>query len=131
VIEVESFPQESAMLERIEPSISRACTVVLQSGRRDNNEALVFVHGNPGFPRDWEDLMARAGAFCRYVAPDMPGFGHSDKPETFDYTVGGYARHLGALLTQLDVRRAHLMLHDFGGPWELAWTLCGVLAGYR
>jgi pimeloyl-ACP methyl ester carboxylesterase len=111
------------MLQRSEPIISGVRKVVLQSGPADSDEALVFIHGNPGFSRDWEDLMTRAGAFCRCVAPDMPGFGHSDKPESFDYTVDGYARHLGALLTQLNVRRAHLVLHDFGGPWGLAWAL--------
>jgi pimeloyl-ACP methyl ester carboxylesterase len=132
------------MVRRSELSVSGVRTVVAQSGPGDSDEALVFVHGNPGFSRDWEDLMGRAGAFCRCVAPDMPGFGHSDKPETFDYTVGGYARQLGALLTQLGVRRAHLVLHDFGGPWGLAWALSspsalasltlintGVLPGYR
>jgi pimeloyl-ACP methyl ester carboxylesterase len=56
------------------------------------------------------------------VALDMPGFGHADKPEHFDYTVGGYARHLEGALTQLGIRRAHLVLHDFGGPWGLAWA---------
>jgi hypothetical protein len=29
------------------------------------------------------------------VAIDMPGFGAADKPTNFDYSVGGYARHLG------------------------------------
>jgi pimeloyl-ACP methyl ester carboxylesterase len=84
------------MLRRSELSINGARTVVAQSGLEDSDEALVFLHGNPGFSRDWEDLMARAGDFCRCVAPDMPGFGHSDKPESFEYTVAGYARHFGA-----------------------------------
>ena len=109
-----------------------------------SHEAIVFVHGNPGYSLDWENLMERAGAFCRCIAPDMPGFGRSDKPDTFDYTVEGYARHLGALLTKLGVRRTHLVLHDFGGPWGLAWAVgnlsalasltlinTGVLPGYR
>jgi pimeloyl-ACP methyl ester carboxylesterase len=132
------------MVQRKELSVFGVRTVVAQSGPEGDDEALVFVHGNPGFSRDWEDLMTRAGAFCRCVAPDMPGFGHSDKPDSFDYTVAGYARHLGALLTQLKIRRAHLVLHDFGGPWGLAWAASapsavasltlintGLLPGYR
>ena len=110
------------MLRRSEPNVSGVRTVVAESGPDGGDEALVFVHGNPGSSRDWEQLMARAGAFCRCIAPDMPGFGHSDKPDGFNYTVAGYARHLGALLTQLKIRRAHLVLHDFGGPWGLAWA---------
>ncbi len=132
------------MIRRSELSVSGVRTVAAESGPEDSDEALVFLHGNPGFSGDWIDLMTRAGAFRRCVAPDMPGFGHSDKPERFDYTVGGYARHLGALLAQLKVRRAHLVLHDFGGPWGLAWALSapsalasltlintGVLPGYK
>jgi pimeloyl-ACP methyl ester carboxylesterase len=52
----------------------------------------------------------------------MPGFGRADKPEDFDYTVTGYARFLGAALKELAVDRAHLVLHDFGGPWGLEWA---------
>ena len=83
------------MRRRSEPTIAGVRTVVMQSGPEASEEAIVFVHGNPGFSRDWEDLMERAGAICRCVAPDMPGFGRSDKPETFDYTVEGYAATLG------------------------------------
>ena len=52
----------------------------------------------------------------------MPGFGAADKPERFVYTVDGYARHLGGVLEALEVSRVHLVLHDFGGPWGLAWA---------
>ncbi|MCV2490786.1 alpha/beta hydrolase [Geodermatophilus sp. YIM 151500] len=83
---------------------------------------VVFVHGNPGPAEDWRRLVARTGVFARAVAPDMPGFGDADKPDRFVYTVDGYARHLAGLLDRLDVRRAHLVLHDFGGPWGLSWA---------
>jgi len=42
--------------------------------------------------------MERVAPFCRCVAPDMPGFGRSARPDDFDYTVAGYANHLGAVL---------------------------------
>ena len=85
-------------------------------------EAVVFVHGNPGSSEDWLDLMGRVGVFGRAIAPDMPGFGKADRPRGFDYTVPGYAKHLAGLLEKLGVTRAHLVLHDFGGPWGLAWA---------
>ena len=97
-------------------------TPVLTAGRQDAGDAAVFVHGNPGSSLDWEDLAARVGEFGRAVAPDMPGFGRAAKPDDFDYTVDGYARHLRAVLDRLGVRRAHLVLHDFGGPWGLEWA---------
>jgi pimeloyl-ACP methyl ester carboxylesterase len=117
---------------------------VREVGPEGGEEAVVFVHGNPGSSRDWDVLLEGAGEFTRAIAPDMPGFGRADKPEDFEYTVQGYARFLGGLLDALGVRRAHLVLHDFGGPWGLAWAgrhpeavasvvlvNTGVLIGYR
>lgn len=117
---------------------------VLEAGPADAAEAVVFLHGNPGAGRDWSDLLSRVGGFARAVALDMPGFGRADKPGGFPYTVEGYARHLAGALDLLGVRRAHLVLHDFGGPWGLAWALAhpdhigsltlintGVLVGYH
>jgi pimeloyl-ACP methyl ester carboxylesterase len=95
---------------------------LLQSGRLEANEAVVFVHGNPGSIADWTRLVSAVGEFARALAMDMPGFGAADKPEHFDYSVPGYARHLGLLLDECNVRRAHLVMHDFGGPWGLAWA---------
>jgi pimeloyl-ACP methyl ester carboxylesterase len=110
-------------------------------GRR---EAVVFVHGNPGPMDDWEELAPAVAAFARVVAMDLPGYGRAARPRNFDYTVRGYGRYLGALLDDLTVDRAHLVLHDFGGPWGLRWALdhpdrlasltfinCGILAGYK
>lgn len=117
---------------------------VLEGGAADAEEAVVFVHGNPGFSQDWEELAERISEFSRTIAPDMPGFGRADRPREFEYTVGGYARHLTGLLAKLGVRRAHLVLHDFGGPWGLAWAMAnpnalasltlintGIMPGYR
>ncbi|MFL5842975.1 MAG: alpha/beta fold hydrolase [Thermoleophilaceae bacterium] len=95
---------------------------ILQAGSRDRGEAVVFVHGNPGPAADWRGLLSQTGEFARAVAPDMPGYGGADKPRGFRYTVDGYADHLGGLLDALDISRAHLVLHDFGGPWGLAWA---------
>jgi len=85
-------------------------------------EAVVFVHGNPGSSEDWIGLAEPVSAFASVLAPDMPGFGGADKPAGFPYTVEGYADHLGRLLEERGVTRAHLVVHDFGGPWALAWA---------
>lgn len=95
---------------------------VLQAGPSDATEAVVFVHGNPGVAADWLALLEPAGAFARAVAITMPGYGDADKPHDLPYTVPGYARHLAGALEQLGVARAHLVLHDFGGPWGLQWA---------
>jgi pimeloyl-ACP methyl ester carboxylesterase len=87
-----------------------------------SSDAVVFIHGNPGSSLDWQDLLREVSGFGRAIALDMPGYGRADKPRDFDYTVPGYAGHLAGALEQLGVLRAHLVLHDFGGPWGLAWA---------
>lgn len=124
--------------------VSGVSSPVIDAGPADEREAVVFVHGNPGTGHDWDHLITPVSRFARAIAPDMPGYGRADKPSSFDYTVDGYARHLGGVLDELGVEQVHLVLHDFGGPWGLAWALdhpdrfasvtlinIGVLIGYR
>ncbi|HEY8678369.1 MAG TPA: alpha/beta hydrolase [Candidatus Dormibacteraeota bacterium] len=93
-----------------------------QGGESGAHEAIVFVHGNPGSSEDWRDLATAAARIGRVVAVDMPGFGQADKPAKFDHSPAGYARFLSKLLSQLGIDQVHLVLHDFGGPWGLAWA---------
>jgi pimeloyl-ACP methyl ester carboxylesterase len=95
---------------------------VLDGGPAGAAEAVVFVHGNPGVAADWQALLEPAAAFTRAIAITMPGFGEADKPRDFPYTVPGYAAHLAGALGRLGVDKAHLVLHDFGGPWGLQWA---------
>lgn len=94
---------------------------VLQAGPSHASEAAVFVHGSPGGGDDWSELLGQVGEFARALAPDMPGYAGADRPADFNYTIEAYAQHLGGLLDELGVRRVHLVAHDFGGPWALAW----------
>ncbi|MBB5918276.1 pimeloyl-ACP methyl ester carboxylesterase [Nocardia transvalensis] len=117
---------------------------VHDSGPAGRGEAVVFVHGNPGPMDDWAALAPGVAEFARVIAMDMPGFGRSERPRSFEHSVIGHARFLGRLLDRLGVERAHLVLHDFGGPWGLRWALdnperlasltlinTGALEGYR
>src|SRR5436190_10718386 len=45
---------------------------ITEAGPRDAKEAVLFVHGNPGSARDWDDLVAANGRFARTVALDIP-----------------------------------------------------------
>jgi pimeloyl-ACP methyl ester carboxylesterase len=106
----------------IAPEVAGVRSPGLESGPPGGQQAFVFVHGNPGSSLDWIELLGTIGEFGRAIALDMPGFGRADKPNDFEYTVDGYARHLAGCLDQLGVEQAHLVLHDFGGPWGLAWA---------
>jgi pimeloyl-ACP methyl ester carboxylesterase len=129
---------------RTELSVDGVRTSMLVAGPQTGDTAVVFVHGSSGSSSDWEPLLDPVGRFARSLAPDMPGYGESDKPATFDYTTAGYARYLAQLLATAGIRRVHLVGHDLGGPWGLAWAAehptqlasltligIGVLPGYR
>jgi pimeloyl-ACP methyl ester carboxylesterase len=98
-------------------------TPLLGVGDPSATEAVVFIHGNPGSSQDWAGLLEAVGPVGRGVAWDAPGFGRADKPEAFDYTVDGYAEFIDQALRILGVQRAHLVVHDFGGPWGLRWAV--------
>jgi len=88
-------------------------------------DPVVLLHGNPtwGFLyRDFVEPLKRAG--CRVVIPDMVGFGLSEKPSREEaHNLDGHIANLTALLRQLDLRRATLVCHDWGGPTGLGFAL--------
>lgn len=79
---------------------------------------IVFFHGEPTWSYLWRKVMPPLiDAGFRCIAPDLPGFGRSDKPTDFDWY--SYDRHVEAvapLLEELDLRDAVAVVHDWGGP---------------
>jgi haloalkane dehalogenase len=80
--------------------------------------AVVLFHGEPTWSYLWRKVippLREAGLRC--IAPDLPGFGRSDKPTEIGWY--SYDRHtaaMAALLEELDVRDATFVVHDWGGP---------------
>jgi pimeloyl-ACP methyl ester carboxylesterase len=137
-------PPDDDGLRRGTVEVAGIKSPIIEAGPAGATEAVVFVHGNPGSSEDYAALVAQAGKLTRAVAIDMPGFGRAGKPAGFDYTVEGYAAHLGKMIDHLGIEKVHLVAHDFGGPWALAWAAAhpeayasaslinsGVLLGYR
>jgi haloalkane dehalogenase len=79
---------------------------------------VIFLHGEPTWSFLWRKVLAPVrDAGFRCVAPDLPGFGRSDKPTDFGwYTYDRHAEAFGTLLEDLDLRGSTLVVHDWGGP---------------
>jgi pimeloyl-ACP methyl ester carboxylesterase len=103
--------------------VEEIATPLREAGPREAGEAAVFLHGMPGSGADLEPLLAAAGQVGRAVAWDAPGFGKADKPQDFEHTVDGHAAFIDRALRELGIERAHLVMHDFGGFWGLAWGI--------
>ena len=71
----------------------------------------VYVHGNPTHSADWLPFLERGGAA---VAIDLPGWGRSDRPAGFDYTMHGLSAFLERALEELGIERRKLVVHDWG-----------------
>jgi pimeloyl-ACP methyl ester carboxylesterase/2-polyprenyl-6-methoxyphenol hydroxylase-like FAD-dependent oxidoreductase len=110
-------------VERRTLRVDGIATPLREAGPREASEAVVFIHGVPGSGADFEPLVSAAGQLGRAVSWDAPGFGKADKPDGFDQSVDGHAAFIGRALEELGVERAHLVLHDFGGPWGLGWAI--------
>jgi pimeloyl-ACP methyl ester carboxylesterase len=79
-------------------------------------ETILFVHGTPTWSLEWRHMIrAFAGAY-RCIAPDLIGFGHSDRPREFAYTPEAHARVLAEFVERLNLSSVTLVVHDFGGP---------------
>ena len=79
---------------------------------------VVFIHGEPTWSFLWRKVIPpiRDAGF-RCIAPDLAGFGRSDKPTDIDwYTYDAHFASVAALVEELDLRDATVVVHDWGGP---------------
>jgi pimeloyl-ACP methyl ester carboxylesterase len=79
---------------------------------------LLLLHGLPSSSRMFEPLFARLADRYHLVAPDYPGFGHSDwpDPKAFAYTFDHYAEIMNHFTEALGLSRYTLYMQDYGGP---------------
>lgn len=72
---------------------------------------VLYVHGVPTNADDWLPFLELTGGY----APDLPGFGRSDKPRHFDYSPRGFGTFLTSFVEQAAIGgRFSLLVHDWG-----------------
>jgi pimeloyl-ACP methyl ester carboxylesterase len=106
------------MLHRIE---NDGVTLTVQD--EGEGPPVLLVHGFPDSHHLWRhQVPALVGAGKRVIAPDLRGFGESDRPEEVDdYGVRHSVADLLAVLDALEVERAQVVGHDWGAG--VAWAL--------
>ena len=78
-------------------------------------DPVLLLHGEPTWSYLWRKIIPELPG--RVVAPDLIGFGRSDKPEDVGWY--SYDRHVASvvrLVEVLDLRKLTLVVHDWGGP---------------
>lgn len=88
-----------------------------EAGRADA-PTLLMLHGFPSSSRMYDPLFARLAEHYHLVAPDYPGFGHSDSPDpkTFAYTFDHLADVMQDFTQTLGLKHYSLLMQDYGGP---------------
>ncbi|HEV2912733.1 MAG TPA: alpha/beta hydrolase [Pyrinomonadaceae bacterium] len=86
-----------------------------EAGPKDAPPVLL-IHGFCASNLVWSDvLLPIAGAGLRVIAPDLVGFGFSEKPRDGEYTIDAQARMITGLMDELGIERATLVGSSYGG----------------
>src|SRR3954447_1215273 len=102
---------ERAVMEHLKVHANGAAFHVARTGE---GPPLLLLHGWPEFWLTWEPVMARLAARYTLLAPDLRGFGDSDKPGG-PFGPDDHATDLLALLDALGLGQVGVIGHDVGG----------------
>jgi len=85
---------------------------------------MILIHGYTASVYVWKTaapMLADAG--YRVIAVDLVGFGYSEKPRWFDYSIQSQSRMISRLMLSLGIGRAHIVASSYGGAVALNLTL--------
>lgn len=111
------------------PEISRFIMAAgIQTNYHDDGEGfpVVFIHGSgPGVSAwaNWRLILPTISQQARTIALDMVGFGFTDRPEGFQYSVDAWVEHLLGFLDALGLDKVDLVGNSFGGAISLATAI--------
>jgi pimeloyl-ACP methyl ester carboxylesterase len=94
-------------------------TNYLEAGKGD---PVILIHGSgPGVTSyaNWRLVLPALAENFRVLAPDMVGFGFSERPANIKYGVQTWADQVVGLMDTLDLPKAHLVGNSFGGAIAL------------
>jgi pimeloyl-ACP methyl ester carboxylesterase len=99
------------------PSLGGLRLHYLDEGPRDAPLTWLCLHGNPAWSYLYRHMIpVFLAAGHRVLAPDMPGFGKSDKPVDLGrHTFGWHRQVLLEFVEATDLRRVNLVVQDWGG----------------
>lgn len=75
---------------------------------------LILIHGFPTASWDWHKQWQALSKSYRVITLDLIGYGFSDKPKKYHYSIFDQADLIVRLLRQLNITEAHIVAHDYG-----------------
>jgi pimeloyl-ACP methyl ester carboxylesterase len=104
-------------LPKITTRIVQANGIHINLAEAGAGPPLLFIHGWPEFWFTWEKVMTRLAGQFRVIAPDLRGFGGTDKSpagHSDQMTAQRHAQDLAALLDVLGLQTVGVIAHDIG-----------------
>lgn len=89
-------------------------------------QPVFLVHGSgPGVSAyaNWRLTMPALSKHFRVIAPDMVGFGFTERPENHDYSMDNWVKHIVGVMDALEIEKAHIVGNSFGGALAIATAL--------
>lgn len=90
--------------------------------RHGTGRPILLLHGWPTHSFIWRNLMPGLSDLGTVYAPDLPGFGASDKPLDADYTFTWFSGFVEGFVDALGLDGVTLVGHDIGAPAGLLWA---------
>ncbi|MCX7060097.1 MAG: haloalkane dehalogenase [Gammaproteobacteria bacterium] len=86
-----------------------------------SDDVVLFLHGNPTSSYLWRNIIPHVASGARCIAPDLIGFGKSDKPD-IAYRFEDHVRYIDGFIEALGLARVTLVIHDWGSAIGLNWA---------
>ncbi len=93
-------------------------TIFYREAGNPSNPTIVLLHGFPSSSHQYRKVLTQLSNEYHLIAPDYPGFGESDFPNSNDYlyTFDNIAYSINGLLEKLKLNSYALMIQDYGAP---------------
>jgi pimeloyl-ACP methyl ester carboxylesterase len=120
----EPWPEKTLVVETaaVQLGLARAPRLTYVELNPDAPRSVLLIHGLGSYLKFWRHQIDElAGKGYRVVALDLPGYGKSEKPGTFPYTMEAFALVVSDVIAQLGLERPVVFGHSMGG--HIAMTL--------
>ena len=87
-----------------------------------SGDPLLFLHGQPTSSYLWRNIIPHVSSLGRCIAPDLIGFGKSDKPD-IEYRFFDHVRYVEGFIEALGLRNITLVIHDWGSGLGLHYAM--------
>ncbi|KAL3491663.1 soluble epoxide hydrolase [Aspergillus germanicus] len=112
----------TTQVKKLELPASKAHIFYRESGS-ESAPIVLLLHGFPSSSHQYRNLIPILASKYKVIAPDLPGFGFTEVPEGFQYTLDALAGVISEFLEVLSIKKYSVFIFDYGSPVGLRLAL--------